>query len=358
MPQPGTGGSRVQPAGGFGRRLAEAVVTKRSPVCVGLDPVLDRLPPGLVEAARRRYGRSFEAAARAFLEFGCAIIDAVAPLAAAVKPQSAFYERYGHRGVWALGETVRHAHRRGLLVILDAKRADIGNTSEAYADAAIGRSPLPGGRLAAACGADAVTVNPYLGEEALRPFVLQAAALGKGLFLVVRTSNPGSDEIQEAPLAGGGRVCDLAAGLAARLNALAEGEPGSPAPGPDGVRHRGDLGRTPGTGPCQPGYGPVGVVVGANRPEEAARLREILPRAWFLLPGYGAQGAGAADVLPFFDPDGLGALVSASRSIIYAFASAPTGPRQGGPPPYALAARAAVERMLFELQAVTARYPR
>ena len=236
---------------------------KGSAVCVGLDPRFDQLPP--------RFSHSLPPA-WALLEFNKHVIDAVADVCAVVKPQSAFYELYGADGIAALIETVRYARATGLLVILDVKRGDMGATSEAYAEAYLS----PQGPF----GADAITVNGYQGSDCLQPFLDQAAKHSKGVFVLVKTSNPSSAELQDLRIEGGEPVFEAMARLVDRWD-------------------------------CE-------AVVGATFPREAARVRELLPRATILAPGYGAQGAGAADVLPSFRSDGTGAIVNSSRGIIFA----------------------------------------
>jgi len=207
----------------------------------------------------------------------------------AVKLQSAFYELLGVPGLRALLETVRAARAAGLLVILDAKRGDIASTAAAYAEALLGELDWRG-QARPAIGADAATVSPYLGGDSLEPWVDVCRRHGKGIFVLARTSNPGSADLQSLGLAGGGTVDERVASMVDRLG---EGQVGAA------------------------GYSSVGAVVGATFPADAARLRRLMPRAIFLLPGYGAQGGGAEGLAACFDRDGLGALVSASRSITY-----------------------------------------
>lgn len=247
---------------------------------VGLDPRIEQLPGAL----RTKGLCSSAAAAASVLEFNRRVIEAVAPYAVAVKPQAAFHEALGWRGFRALEETIKSAREAGLLVIADAKRGDIGPTAEAYATAILDRMD-----------ADAATVNPYFGEEGIAPFLSRAAA-GKGIFVLVRTSNPSSAEIQDLATPGG-RVCERVARMVARW-----GEPY--------------------LGEC--GYSAVGGVVGATFPNEVSHMRSLMPRTWLLLPGYGAQGATAQDCAGAFDAAGLGGVVNSSRAIIYAFAKGPT----------------------------------
>ncbi|MDX1682215.1 MAG: orotidine-5'-phosphate decarboxylase [Phycisphaeraceae bacterium] len=259
----------------FADRLLSACDKVGSPVCVGIDPVLERLPEGL--AADGSAVERIEA-------FGLEIIEAVADRVPAVKPQSACFERYGAAGVAAYDRIVASARSAGLIVIGDAKRGDIGTSAAHYAAGClVGAEGAP--------GPDALTINSYFGHDGIQPFVDAAAPLGRGLFALVRTSNPGGDAIQDRQLADGGTVAEAVAELIAQLGAGTVGEQG---------------------------YSLLGAVVGATKPEDAARLRKLMPRQIFLVPGYGAQGGGAEDVLPCFHDDGRGAIVTSSRSVIYA----------------------------------------
>jgi orotidine-5'-phosphate decarboxylase len=259
----------------FADRLIETVERKRTCVVVGLDPQLDSLPSDLREKARR----STAGAADAILEFNRRVIGAVADHAVAVKPQSAFYEALGWEGVRAFAETIRAARDRGLLVIADVKRGDIGSTAEAYAQ---GHLDL--------LQADAVTVNPYLGTDGIAPFIKRAKE-GKGIFVLVKTSNPSSVELQDLD-ACGAKVHEKVAELVERWGGECRGESG---------------------------YSAVGAVVGATFPAAAEKLRRLMPHALFLVPGYGAQGATADDCRPCFDAHGRGAIVNSSRGIIFAW---------------------------------------
>lgn len=250
-------------SGAFGLHLAHRVAAT-SPICVGIDPHLERVPgldPGAPRASQ----------AAAVARFGVAVVEAVAGQVPVVKPQVAFFEQLGADGVRALEEVVAAARASGLLVILDAKRGDIGSTARAYVRATLSdEGPL---------GADAVTLSPYLGPESLAPF-LDARAQGKGLFVLLRTSNPGAGPWQRDT-----GLADEVARWVREANA-------------DGRRA-------------------VGVVVGATLPQEAPRWRRDVGDAWLLIPGYGAQGATAADVRGHFLSDGTGALVSSSRGLLF-----------------------------------------
>lgn len=257
----------------FADRLLEACKTKGAPVCVGLDPVLERLPDAIDKADP----------VSAILSFSLGVIDAVAEVVPAVKPQSACFERYGAPGVAAYHQVVAHAKSAGVIVVGDAKRGDIGTSSAHYA----------AGLLAEPHGCDSLTVNGYLGGDGLDPFQQIAQAQGKGLFVLVRTSNPGGDAIQSLQLKDGRTVAEAVGDVVAELGSSCVGE-------------------------C--GYSNVGMVVGATKPDDASKLRQRYPQQIFLVPGFGAQGGGAEDVKACFKPDGTGALITASRSVIYAFA--------------------------------------
>lgn len=303
------------PESNFADRVILRVRARRSHVVVGLDPVLKRIPPCMREEAAREYGRTARGAAAALLAFNKLIIDAVADQVPAVKPQSAFYEVYGRWGVEAFWETARYARSRGLLVIADVKRGDIGSTAEAYAAAYLGDPDPLEAWADPDQSVDSLTVNPYLGSDGLVPFVRRCKDRGTGVFVLVKTSNPSAGDLQDQELASGGTVARQVAGLVNRLGA--------------------DLVGTF-------GYSAVGAVVGATYPRDLARYRQEMPRALILVPGYGAQGGTGADVVYAFNPDGLGALVNASRSIIFAYekvSSDPT-PQQVGE-----AAAAAVDAM-------------
>lgn len=297
----------------FSDRLAGAILARRSVVCVGLDPALDMLPEHLVRSAGVPTGAGADEAAVAalFQEFCSGIIDAVAEVAACVKPQAAFFEQYGAAGWQALVAVVRCAHEHGLPVILDVKRGDVASTGAAYARAAFGGAP---GLAAPATGlgADAVTVSPYLGDDSLQPFV-EHCARGKGVFVLTRTSNPGARSLQELESDGRPlyvRVAEMVAQL--------------------GTAHVGER-----------GYSDVGAVAGATAPEALRVVRAALPHAFLLVPGFGAQGAGPAALAGLAAGEAAGFVVNASRSIIFAWR------KLGGD--YRLAAAHAAAEMREEL---------
>ncbi len=264
----------------FADRLADAIRDKESRVVVGLDPRPESIPG---EFPRGEPGDA-EGAARAILDFNTEVLSIVAPHAAAVKPQIAFYERLGPPGLAAYIETCRRARGKGLLVIGDVKRGDVPDTAAAYAEAHLVSIPC-----------DAITVNPFFGTDGIDPFVKAAAKSGAGLFVLVKTSNPRSGEIQDLPVEGKPLYLHVAARVAAWGEAC-----------------RGEN-----------GYSSVGAVVGATHPRQAAEIRAALPRAFFLVPGYGAQGATSADLKACFNPDGLGAVVNSSRGITFAWEKGP-----------------------------------
>ncbi len=265
----------------FADRLVDAIKLKQTPLMVGLDPRLVCLPAKLTEHLHRSDKSATAAAVEAFSK---AVVDVVAPLVAVVKPQAAFYELLGPMGMQALYNVVQHAKRQNLLVVLDGKRGDIGSTAEAYAEGWLGDAADGG------WGCDGLTVNPYLGDDSLTPFVQQCTNSGNGIFVLVRTSNPGGSMLQELDTKSG-RLYEV---VADHVQDLA-------------TTHRG-----------QCGYGCVGAVIGATHPEQLMQLRQRMPNTLFLVPGVGAQGATAADVAGAFDSQGLGAVINSSRAIIFA----------------------------------------
>ena len=270
----------------FVDRLFKAIRRVGNPVVVGIDPRPEELPPGFLD----RFPGDPDGVAQALLTFGREVIDVVAPLVAVVKFQSAFYEAYGPSGVAALHATAATAHKKGLIVIIDGKRNDIGSTAEAYARGYLGKVPI-GGSFEPTWQADAVTVNPYLGTDGVAPFVKVAAREHKGVFVVVRTSNSSAGDFQDLVVNGK----PLYRHVGDRLKGWAEGHVG------------------------EEGYSLVGAVVGATYPEQLAELRESLPGIVLLVPGYGTQGGSAHDVATAFDENGLGALINNSRGITYAY---------------------------------------
>lgn len=266
---------------GFGARLADAVREKKNPVMVGLDPRLDRLPQPLVADLREG---DLVAAADAYEQFCREIIDVVAAKVPVVKPQAAFFEQLGPAGMAALFRVIEHARRSGLLVVLDGKRNDIGSTAEGYADAYLGGPSV--------WGADALTVSPYLGADSLEPFTDRCRKNDAGIFVLVKTSNPGGGHLQDVVGEDGKRIYQRVADHVEQLAAESADDSG---------------------------YGCVGAVVGATYPEQLAELRAAMPHAWLLVPGFGAQGGSAESVAAAFQ-DGMGAVINSSRAIIFAYA--------------------------------------
>ena len=274
----------------FVDRLIDAIAEKGSPVCVGIDPILNMLPDAVAGDPAARNAADREAAIDAIFDFCTAVLRTVAPHVAIVKFQSAYFEQYLWEGVEAYYSLVAEAKSLGLLVIGDVKRGDIGSTASAYAAGHL--ADLPDSADNGIVLPDAITVNPMLGADTLEPFINTARTFGKGLFVLVRTSNPGSAEFQDVALADGRTWSQM---LADRVAMLADGA--------------GLIGKH--------GFSSVGAVVGATQPQTMASLRQRLPKSFFLLPGYGAQGATAEMTRAAFI-GGKGALVSASRSILYA----------------------------------------
>lgn len=298
----------------FSQRLANAVREKGTPVMVGLDPRIERLPRSFLGVG----GLSVQDGAEACRRFCEEVIDVVSPLVPAVKANAAFFELLGPDGMAALAQVVSYARNRGLLVVLDGKRGDVGSTAYAYAKAYLGVPP------ASVWGADSLTVNPYLGTDSLEPFIQAAGATKCGIFVLVRTSNPGSQLIQEFSR-DGQAVYELLADHVAELN-----------------EHTVD----------STGYGSVGAIVGATWPGQLSALRERMPQSWLLVPGYGAQGGTSQDIAAAFDSHGLGAIINSSRAIIFAHASAryeaiPSGSWQ-------LAVENATRDMIADLRQITA----
>ena len=276
----------------FADRLAAAIRAKGNAVCAGLDPRWDGLP---LELRLRHGDDSLTTIAAAFEEFCSRFLDIVAPFVPIVKPQSAFFEACGPAGMVALQRLIRKAHALNLLVILDSKRNDIASTATAYADAAFTGSAF-GARTIPVWEADALTVNPYLGRDAVEPFLESARKVQAGVFVLVRTSNPGAGLFQDLLVTSNSAASrplyqhvGLAVASWSREN----------------------------LGVC--GLGDVGAVVGATYPAEMTQLRQLLPEVIFLVPGFGAQGGSGADVRPAFRPDGLGAVVNSSRGIMFPF---------------------------------------
>lgn len=302
-------------------RLIEKIQKTNAPIVVGLDPMMKFIPEHIVDAAFAAHGETLEGAAEAIWQFNKGIVDAVCDLIPAVKPQIAMYEQFGIPGLMAFEKTVKYCKEKGLVVIADAKRGDIGSTSAAYATAHLGRVQV-GSRSYYAFDEDFVTVNPYLGTDGVKPFIDVCREENKGIFVLVKTSNPSSGEFQDR------RIAD------------ADGRPLYEIVGEQvdkwGAELMGDA------------YSYVGAVVGATYPEMGRILRDIMPKAYILVPGYGAQGGRGKDLVRFFNKDGLGAIVNSSRGIIAAYQS-DAYKEKFAPANYADASRQAVLDMIDDI---------
>lgn len=272
-------------------RLMEKIAELQNPTVAGLDPKLDYIPEEIQERAFSVYGKTLEGAAAAILEFNKGLIDALCGIVPAVKPQCAYYEMYGWQGMKTLAETIEYAKSKGIYVVVDGKRNDIGSTMQAYAAGHLGRTDV-GGQNYAAFGGDALTVNAYLGSDGIDPLLEVCRQDDRGIFVLVKTSNPSSGELQDRKLESGETLYQTVGQWCEKW--------GEKLPGAYG-------------------YSGVGAVVGATWSEQLGELRRALPHTFFLVPGYGAQGGGAKDVAPAFDENGLGAVVNASRSILCAW---------------------------------------
>ncbi|MBR1508549.1 MAG: orotidine-5'-phosphate decarboxylase [Eubacterium sp.] len=270
-------------------KLIKGIKEKNAPIVVGLDPQLGFLPEDILARAYDEKGRTLEAVADAVFEFNKGIVDATYDLIPAVKPQIAMYEQFGIPGLMAYKQTVDYCKSKGLVVIGDIKRGDIGSTSEAYAIGHIGSVDL-GGEKVYPFDEDIVTVNPYLGSDGVKPFIKVCNENDRGIFVLVKTSNPSSGEFQD-------RVVD-----------------GRPL-----YELVGEMVNSWGLDSMDGEYSNVGAVVGATYPEMGKILRDIMPKAYILVPGYGAQGGKGKDLVHFFNSDGLGAIVNSSRGIIAAY---------------------------------------
>lgn len=270
-------------------RLIEKIQKTKAPICVGLDPMLSYVPKHIVETSLKEYGETLEGAADAIWKFNQAIIDAVADLIPAVKPQIAMYEQFGLAGLVAYDKTVKYCKEKGLIVIADAKRGDIGSTSTAYAVGHIGHVQV-GNTVCKGFDADMLTVNPYLGSDGIKPFVDVCNSDDKGIFVLVKTSNPSSGEFQDRLIDGRALYEHIAEKVVVWGKESMDGA-----------------------------YSNVGAVVGATYPEMSKVLRKLMPNTYFLVPGYGAQGGTAEDLRYCFNEDGLGAVVNSSRGIIAAY---------------------------------------
>ena len=269
-------------------RLIEKIKETNNPTVMGLDPRYEMLPAMVTS----QYEVSLEGASKAILEYNKALIDATYDIIPAIKPQLAFYEMFGMEGMKTFKETCRYAHEKGMVVIADAKRGDIGSTAKGYSNAYLGQTPLGEEKRIAFELIDFLTVNPYLGVDSIKPFVEDCMQYEKGIFVLVKTSNPSSGELQDLKLENGKTVYEQVASLVEEW-----GEP-----------LRGKY-----------GYSSVAAVVGATYPEQLKEIRQKAPHTFFLIPGFGAQGGKAEDIAHGFDRQGLGGIVNASRSLMCAY---------------------------------------
>lgn len=271
-------------------RLIKAIMEKENPTVAGLDPKLEFIPQYIKDESFKQYGNTLDGAANALFRFNKELIDALYDVVPAVKPQCAYYEMYGWQGVKALHDTIDYAKSKGLFVITDGKRNDIGTTMEAYATAHLGKTEVNGAKIPAFSG-DALTVNGYLGSDGINPLLEICQKEDKGIFVLVKTSNKSSGELQD-------RIIN------------------------DKTIYRtmGDMCENWGEASIgEYGYSAVGAVVGATYPEQLGELRKALPHTFFLVPGYGAQGGAANDIAPAFDKNGIGAVINSSRGIMCAY---------------------------------------
>jgi orotidine-5'-phosphate decarboxylase len=275
----------------FSDLLAEKIKQKGNPSVLGLDPKLEYIPQSIKKRAVEAWGKAEKAASESIIEFNKKLIDSVCDIVPAVKPQLAYYEMYGIHGIEAFYETVSYAKSKGLVVIADGKRNDIGTTAQAYANAYLGVTDI-NGESKAVFGADALTVNAYLGEDGIHPFIKICKDFNKGLFVLVKTSNPSSGQLQDLVLKDGRTIYEAVADMVSLWGEEVKGR-------------------------C--GYSSIGAVAGATYPKQLEALRKRMPKSWILVPGYGAQGGKASDVAHAFDKDGLGAIVNASRSLMCAY---------------------------------------
>lgn len=301
-------------------RLIKGIQKTENPTVVGLDPTYAMMPSYLSKEMFEKYGKTPQAVAKMFLEFNKQIIDNVYDLIPAVKPQIAMYENYGLAGIQAYIETIAYAKSKGLIVIGDIKRGDIASTAAAYSSH-IGITDVEGEKFDI-WGSDCVTLNPYMGYDAIEPFIDNCNQHDKGMFVLVKTSNPYGGQIQDLIVgADNEKVYEKVAKLVAEWGEEAMGELG---------------------------YSKIGAVVGATYPEDAAEIRKLMPKTYFLVPGYGAQGAGADKLRGCFNKDGLGAIVNSSRGIIAAYKNNKDFDEKD----FAKASRAAVIAMKEDLQRI------
>lgn len=272
-------------------RLIDKIIELKNPTVVGLDPKLEYVPTYIQRRYLEKDGMTLKSAAKAIYDFNQAIIDEIHDIVPAIKPQAAYYEMYGHYGIRTLEKTIRYAKVNGMFVITDGKRNDIGATMEAYTNAHLG-STVVGENQAEAFGADALTVNGYLGTDGIEPLLKVCREKDKGIYVLVKTSNKSSGELQDLKLEDGTPIYAKMGDLCEQWGADTIGKYG---------------------------YSAVGAVVGATYPEMLTELRKRLPHTMFLVPGYGAQGGGAEGLKGGFDENGLGAIVNSSRAVMCAY---------------------------------------
>ena len=301
-------------------QLVSKIKKLNAPIVVGLDPMLSYVPEHIKKAAFEQFGETLEGAGEAIWQFNKQIIDHVFDLIPAVKPQIAMYEQFGIPGMVAYQRTVDYCREKGLVVIGDIKRGDIGSTSEAYAIGHLGKVTVGSNRISA-FNEDFATVNPYLGSDGINPFIKVCKEENKGLFILVKTSNPSSGEFQDQ-LVNGRPLYELVGEKVAQW----------------GEEHMGDE------------YSYIGCVVGATYPKMGEVLRKIMPKTYILVPGYGAQGGKAEDLKPYFNEDGLGAIINSSRGIIAAYKQEKYA--KYGESNFAEASRAAVVDMIEDINRI------
>lgn len=302
-------------------RLIESIQEKDNPTVVGLDPKMEYIPAFIKDKAFEEYGLNLKGCSEAIIEFNKKIIDSIYDIVPAVKPQLAYYEMYGVDGIYAFDETCKYAKSKGMIVIADGKRNDIGTTAEAYSKAFLGTTEIDKQIKQKAFDVDALTVNPYLGEDGIKPFINDCINNEKGIFVLVKTSNKSSGQLQDLVTQNCKSIYEI---MAEYVN-----EWGKPVTG-------------------KYGYSSVGAVVGATYPNQAKLLRTIMKRAYILVPGYGAQGGTAKDCVNSFKKDKLGAIVNASRSVMCAYKS-DIWKNQYNEDKFADASRAEVIRMKNDL---------
>lgn len=299
-------------------RLIKKIIETNNPTVVGLDPLIDYVPEFIRNECFMKDGQTFEAAAKAVFRFNKAIIDEIYDVVPAIKPQAAYYEMLGWRGVKVLEKTIRYAQSKGMFVMTDGKRNDIGATMTAYAAAHLGNTAV-GGNLIEAFGADALTVNGYLGTDGIAPLLEICEKKDKGIFVLVKTSNKSSGELQDQKI-DGTPVYAVMGDMCEKWGSEQIGEYG---------------------------YSSVGAVVGATYPEQLTELRQRLLHTFFLVPGYGAQGGGAEGLKGAFDANGLGAVINSSRAVMCAYKKEGCDERE-----FAKAARREVLRMRDDINSV------